>query len=154
MSASLLARTALALCFATSLAACGETGGGLAPGLVAGMNAPGATLDRGAAFDLLNQYRATTGAGALTDDANLDAEALTLAQQYAASGTAPKLPPDATGLRVSAGYANFADTFSGWRNNPSDAAVLADAKAHKAGLASFYSPNSGYGVYWVLLVAG
>jgi uncharacterized protein YkwD len=118
------------------------------------MDSPSATLDRGAAIDILNQYRASTGAGPLADDAALDAEAQALAQQYATSGTAPKLPADATGLRVSAGYSTFAETFSGWRNSPADAAVLANPGARRMGLASFYSANSSYGVYWVLLLAG
>ena len=147
-------RAAAALGLAASLAACGETGGGLAPGLVVAMDSPTAVLDRGAALGILNQYRATTGAGALTDDAALDAEAQSLAQQYASSGTAPKLPSDAGGIRVSAGYSTFAETFSGWRNSPADAAVLANPAARRAGIASFYSANSAYGVYWVLLLAG
>jgi hypothetical protein len=149
-----LTRAVLCLALASGLAACGETAGGLAPGLVASMEAPGANLDRPAAFGLLNQYRGTAGAPALSDDAALDATAQSLAQRYAATGTAPSLPPGVTAMRVSAGYANFADTFSGWRNSPPDAAVLASRTASRAGLAAVYDPRSTYGVYWVLLLAG
>jgi uncharacterized protein YkwD len=56
-------------------------------------------------------------------------------------------------MRVSAGYANFAETFSGWRNSPADAAAIADASATKAGLGVAYDANSTYGVYWVLVLA-
>lgn len=149
-----LARAVLGAGLAIALAACGETAGGLAPGLVASMATPGAALDRASALDLLNQYRGTTGAGALADDASLDAVALTLARQYAATGAAPKLPPGAAAIRVSAGYGNFAETFSGWRNSPPDAAVLASPGARRAGLAAVYDATSTYGVYWVLLLAG
>jgi uncharacterized protein YkwD len=149
---SLLARLAGATALALMLAACGETGGALAPGLVASMASPNAQLDRGAAFNLLNQYRSVVGVGPLTDDPALDSIAQNLAQTYAATGTAPKLPTAAIAIRASAGYTDFAETFSGWRNSPPDAAVLATAGATRAGLAEFYAPNSAYGVYWVLLL--
>ncbi len=121
---SMLARLAGATALAVMLAACGETAGGLAPGLVATMDSPGATLDRGSAFGVLNQYRGTVGAGPLADDPALDTTAQNLAQTYASTGTAPQLPTGAVALRASAGYNDFAETFSGWRNSPSDAAVL------------------------------
>jgi hypothetical protein len=144
-----------ALLLAGALAACGEmAGGGIAPGLVARMDTPGAALDRAGAIGLVNQYRATVGAGPLAEDTSLDATAQSLARQYAATGNAPKLPPGATAIRVSAGYADFAETFSGWRNSPADAAVLATAGAGKAGIASLYDANSTYGIYWVLVLAG
>jgi hypothetical protein len=149
-------RVAAALTLAALLAACAETdsGGGLAPGLVASMDAPGASLDRPTAFGVLNQYRSTTGAGPLADDPSLDATAQNLAKTYSTSDKAPALPAGVTGLRASAGYANFAETFSGWRNTPGDAAVLAATGARRAGLAAVYDANSTYGVYWILVLAG
>ena len=149
---SMLARLAGATALAVMLAACGETAGGLAPGLVATMDSPGATLDRGSAFGVLNQYRGTVGAGPLADDPALDTTAQNLAQTYASTGTAPQLPTGAVALRASAGYNDFAETFSGWRNSPSDAAVLTMSGATKAGLAEVYDANSAYGVYWILLL--
>lgn len=116
------------------------------------MDQPGATLDRAAALGILNAYRSTTGAAALTGDAGLDATAQSLAAEYARSGTPPALPAGAIGLRISAGYANFAETFSGWRNSPADAAAIADATARRAGLGVAYEANSEYGVYWVLVL--
>jgi hypothetical protein len=151
---SACARSFAALLIGVAVASCGEEAGGLAPGLVAQMDAPGANLDRASAIGIVNQYRATVGAKALTDDTSLDATAQSLASQYASTGTAPKLPPGATAIRVSAGYNTFAETFSGWRNSPADASALATATATRAGIATIYDPKSTYGIYWVLVLAG
>jgi uncharacterized protein YkwD len=148
----MLARFAGATALAVLLTACGETTSGLAPGLTATMDTPGAALDRGAAFGVLNQYRGTVGVGPLTDDPALDTMAQNLAQSYAATGTSPQLPTGAVAIRGSAGYKDFAETFSGWRNSPPDSAVLTMAGATRAGLAEFYDANSAYGVYWILLL--
>jgi len=129
-------------------------GGGLPAGLTATMDSPGASLDRPTALAVVNQYRSTTGAPPLTGDASLDAEAQTLAAAYAKTGKAPALPAGLVGIRASAGYNTFAETFSGWRNSPADAAVLGAARARRAGLAVAYDPGSSYGVYWILLLAG
>lgn len=153
-------RVAMTLAFAAfvpALAACdlmggGSGGGALSPGLTASMATPGASLDRGTALGMINQYRGTVGASALGEDPNLDAQAQTLATAYSKTGKAPSMPSGVTGLRASAGYSNFAETFSGWRNSPADAAVLGDQKATRAGLASVYDPNSTYGVYWILVL--
>ena len=146
-------RLAVAAGLVAVLAGCGEmVGGGMAPGLVASMDTPGATLDRASSLSMINQFRGTTGAGALSDDPALDAQAQSLAQAYAKSDKAPALPPGASGIRASAGYANFAETFSGWRNSPADAAVLGDTKSRRAGLAAVYDAHSTYGVYWILVL--
>ncbi|HTJ57197.1 MAG TPA: CAP domain-containing protein [Devosiaceae bacterium] len=141
---------------APALAGCdmfGTSGGGeLSPGLTASMSSPGASLDRATALDLINQYRGTVGASALTDDPSLDAQAQSLAATYAKNDKAPTAPSGIVGLRASAGYANFAETFSGWRNSPADAAVLASAQGTRAGIATVYDPNSTYGVYWILVL--
>ena len=71
---------------------------------------------------------------------------------YAQSGKAPALPAGAVALRVSAGYATFAETFSGWRNSPPDAAAIATKAAARAGLGVTYDADSTYGVYWVLVL--
>ena len=117
------------------------------------MDQPGASLNRAEALSIVNHYRATVGAGALRADASLDATAQALAQQYASSGTSPQTPAGAVKIAVSAGYPNFAETFSGWRNSPADAAILADRSATpRRASASVYDANSTYGVYWVLLL--
>ena len=139
-----------ALAAGLTLVACSMGGGGggstaiaLAPGLSARMDQPGATLDRVQAISMINAYRATTGMGALTPDAALDGTAQALADQYAQTGTPPKTPQGLAVMKLSAGYATFAETFSGWRNNGADS---------KAGVAVAFNPSSSYGVYWVLVL--
>lgn len=148
----------LAACglLAAALAGCSIGGSGsagaLAPGLSARMDQPGANLDRAAALGLVNAYRTSLGAQGVAGDAGLDTTAQALAAQYAATGTAPKLPSGAVAIRISAGYANFAETFSGWRNSAADAAVLATPQASKGGIGVAFNGASTYGTYWVLLL--
>lgn len=149
-----------ALLFATllvagALAACSPGGAtiGLVPGLTAPVDRPGAQMDKTAALDIVNQFRATRGASPLSRDSELDAQAQTVAQAYAQTGTPPALPQGVQAMRLSAGYLNFADTFSGWRSSPADADALAMGAARRAGLAVVYDPNSAYGAHWVLLLA-
>ena len=162
MPALRFARPALlplvALAAGLTLAACSMGGGGgatssiaLAPGLSARMDQPGASLDRAQAISIINAYRATQGIAPLTPDAGLDGTAQVLANQYAQTGTPPKTPQDLRGMKLSAGYATFAETFSGWRNNPADAAGL-KTTATKAGVAMAYNGTSSYGVHWVLVL--
>lgn len=145
-------RLLVALLGLAVLAACSTGGGGLSPGLSARMDQPGASLNRAEALAIVNQYRATVGVAPLRGDAGLDAQAQGLAAQYAATGTSPRTPAGAVWIAVSAGYANFAETFSGWRNSPPDAAILSERGATRAGVAAVYDANSTYGVYWVLLL--
>jgi len=147
-----------AAALAALLAACSAFSGGGAPaalpaGLSARMDQPGASLDKAQALGLINSYRASVGAGALAADASLDAQAQELANQYAQTGTAPRPPQGVAAMRSSAGYATFAETFSGWRNSSPDAAALATAGARRAGIAVAANPTSAYGVHWVLLLA-
>src|SRR5579862_4606295 len=102
------------------LAACSTGGGGLSPGLAQRMDAQGAQLDRATAVSVVNQYRASVGAGALTEDAGLDATADQLVAQYSKGTTQPPKPAGVLDIRYSAGYFTFAETFSGWRNSPTD----------------------------------
>jgi hypothetical protein len=142
---------------ALALAGCMGFGGGGSPGalpvgLTARMDVPGASLDRIESVHIINQYRAANGAAPLISDSGLDGTAQLLANQYAATGTQPKQPGGTVAIRYSAGYPNFAETFSGWRNSPADAAVLAHGTAKRAGVAVAHNPTSGYGVYWVLVL--
>lgn len=136
---------------ALTLAAC-SNGGGLAPGLTARMDAPGARLDKGEAINIINQFRTSKNTAPLSLTANLNDLAQALAQKYAQTGTAPKLPKQAVAMRVSAGYVNFAETFSGWRSTKANASALVEESYKKAGLGVAYSASSTYGVYWVLLL--
>ena len=145
-----------ALAATITLAACSMGGSGasipLAPGLSARMDQPGASLDRVQALAMINAYRATNGLPALTADAGLDGTAQALADQYARTGTPPSTPQNLAGMKLSAGYASFAETFSGWRNNPADAAGMTTS-ATTAGIAVSFNPSSTYGTYWVLVLA-
>ncbi len=148
---------ALALPLALALAACSPaaTGGGgmmMHAALTTALDRPGASFDRAQGLSLVNAYRSTVGAVLVADDAALTATAQQLANAYAASGNPPPAPAGSAGMRLSAGYVTFADAFSGWRNSPPDAAVLATRTATRAGLAFAYNPASSYGVYWVLLL--
>jgi uncharacterized protein YkwD len=148
---SLAAVTAALAISACSMGGSASTGIALAPGLSARMDQPGASLDRAQAIAIINAYRATNGLPALTPDAGLDGTAQALATQYAQTGTPPKTPQDLVVMKLSAGYATFAETFSGWRNNPADAAGL-KANATKAGVAVAFNGTSSYGVHWVLVL--
>ena len=147
-----------ALAVTIAISACsmggGSTGGGiaLAPGLSARMDQPGASLDRAQAIDMINAYRATQGRPALTPDAGLDGTAQALADQYARTGTPPTTPQELSGMKLSAGYSSFAETFSGWRNNPADAAGML-TNATRAGIAVNFNGTSTYGTHWVLVLA-
>jgi hypothetical protein len=154
IATKLIAAAAAALALAL-LAGCtggGGGGGALSGGLTARMDQPGASLNRGEALGIINHYRATLGVGALVNDSGLDATAQQLATDYARTGRLPKVPAGAVALRVSAGYANFAETFSGWRNSPPDAQALATRTARAAGIGVHYDASSSYGIYWVLLL--
>lgn len=144
-----------AMLAAMTIAACSMGGASapaaLSPGLSARMDQPGASLDQAQAIAIINAYRATNGLPALAPDAALDGTAQALANQYAQTGTPPAAPQGLTVMKLSAGYATFAETFSGWRNSPADAAGLR-ATASKAGVAMAYSPASSYGVHWVLVL--
>lgn len=150
---AILPRLLLTGLLALTIAGCSMGGGGgLAPGLTARMDNPGASIDRVEALNLINHFRTSTGGSMLVADAGLDTTAQNLAAQYAQSGTPPKKPAGSTAIRFSAGYYDFAETFSGWRNSPADAAVLKQS-ATRAGLGAVYDANSSYGVYWVLILA-
>ncbi|MCS6761403.1 MAG: CAP domain-containing protein [Candidatus Devosia symbiotica] len=151
---ALLPITALAATMVVSACSMGGTSAGiaLAPGLAARMNQPGASLDRAQAIAMINAYRSTQGQPALTTDAGLDGTAQILADQYARTGTPPVTPQELAGMKLSAGYSSFAETFSGWRNNPADAAGLT-ISASRAGIAVSYNGTSTYGTHWVLVLA-
>ena len=148
--AALLAATTIAACSMGGMAV-NTSATALSPGLSARMDQPGATLNRAEAIGIINAYRATNGLPALASDAALDGTAQALANEYAQTGTPPKTPQGLAVMKLSAGYATFAETFSGWRNNPADAAGLR-ANATKAGVAVMFNPTSSYGIHWVLVL--
>ena len=153
-----LPKLAIALAAALALAGCSSFGGGggsasptaLAPGLSARMDQPNAVLDGQQAINLINAYRATNNQPALVFDPGLTGTAQALANQYAQTNVAPSRPQGLAQMKLSAGYSTFANTFSGWRNNPADAVALL-TPASRAGVAVAFNPASSYGIYWVLV---
>lgn len=148
---ALLAATTMAACSMGGMAGGASSATALSQGLSARMDQPGATLNRAEAIGLINAYRATNGLQALISDTALDGTAQALANQYAQTGTPPQSPQGLTAMKLSAGYATFAETFSGWRNSAADAAGLR-ANATKAGVAVAFNPTSNYGIHWVLVL--
>ncbi|KQN72821.1 CAP domain-containing protein [Devosia sp. BK] len=152
LGSAVAATMAIAGCSMMGMGGGASSPAGLSAGLTASMDQPGARLDKAQAIALINSYRATVGAPALVADASLDGTAQALANQYAQTNTAPATPQGMSVMKLSAGYSTFANTFSGWRNSPADAAGLA-ARGSKAGIGVAYSAASSYGVHWVLLIA-
>ncbi len=142
---------AFVLLLVPALAACGPTIG-LAPGLTARMDAPGAKLDTMAALGLINQLRHAHDAPALVIDPELVAKADEAAKAYSASAKSPARPDGADAILTSAGYVTIAETFSGWRGSAKDTAALSDPKMKRVGLAMVWSGSSEFGSYWVLLL--
>src|SRR5215203_3675173 len=101
-----IARFAAPVVMMLGLAACGG-GQMLSSGLTARMDAPGAQLNRAEALSIVNHYRATVGAGALTEDSALDATAQQFAASYAKTGRQSPKPDGTIEVRYSAGYATF-----------------------------------------------
>jgi len=130
-----------------------STGGGLSSGLTARMDQSGAQLNTGEALGIINHYRSTVGAAALVEDPALSAVAATMAANYAKTGRQAPKPEGTLEIRYSAGYATFAETFSGWRNSGQQSEAMSGKTATRAGLAVVYEENSPYGVYWVVIVA-
>jgi uncharacterized protein YkwD len=145
-----LARLAFAALVAVTLAACSSTR--LSDGLTQRMDSGTAQLNKAEAIGIINSYRATVGVGPLVEDPSLTAMADTAARNYAKTGRQATKPEGTSEIRYSAGYATFAETFSGWRNSGQQSLVMSGSSVTRAGIAVVYEENSPYGVYWVVIV--
>ncbi|MCF6343272.1 MAG: CAP domain-containing protein [Devosiaceae bacterium] len=145
-------RLLIVTAFLVFLGACSPTIP-LSPGLSDRMDVAGAQLNRSDSIAIINHLRTTKGVARLSLDADLNEKAQKLANQYAATGVSPKKPKGIAQIRTSAGYVNFAQTFSGWRNEKVSEKVLIDANYSRAGIGVAYVANSKSGTYWVLLLA-
>ncbi|MGJ8528912.1 CAP domain-containing protein [Maritalea sp.] len=139
------------------LAGCVAATSPLPVGLTASMAKPGAQLDRQEAIGLINQYRAANNLPSLTLTPDLNNVATMSSALYAKdgnnNGAAALIAQKSNASALfSAGYSNFAETFSGWRSSSRDAKTLLTPKAKQAGLAVNYSQNSNFGTHWVLVV--
>lgn len=134
-----------------------------APSFYASMANASAAVDAAMARDMIGAYRRNNGLGLLTLDPNLQAAAQAEANAMAAadkpsSAESFKGRLAATGfvapaVNLSAGYHTLAEAFSGWRESPQHNRVLLDPRANRIGIATAYTPNSKYKVYWALVVA-
>ncbi|NVK34142.1 MAG: CAP domain-containing protein [Rhodobacteraceae bacterium] len=157
-------------------------GGGLLSGLVAcvpepqqplfyeSMARPDAVVDQATAAQMISQYRANEGAGAIRPDRDLFKIALQQSEAMARGGSvkaslakdmrlAKRMasigePETYAVENVSGGYRTLAEAFSGWRDSPKHKAVMLDPKAQRFGLATAYSPGAKHRVFWTLVMAG
>ncbi|WP_457089289.1 CAP domain-containing protein [Microvirga sp. P5_D2] len=133
------------------------------PSFYASMARSGAVVDAAMARDMIGAYRRNNGLGPLTIDPDLQALAEAEAQAMASadrpsSADAVKARLSSAGFtapaaNLSAGYHTLAEAFSGWRESPQHNRVLLDRSATRIGIATAYTPNSKYKVYWALVVA-
>ncbi len=135
-----------------SLAACTSATIPLDESLTARMDSPNAQLDRTKSLSIINHLRATKSNAPLSINAALNSQANEMAAKYALSGKRPKKPNNIGAMQISAGYANFANTFSGWRSNKASTNSLTNKDFSNAGIGVAYNANSTHGVYWVLLL--
>ena len=117
------------------------------------MDSGTAQLNTADAIGIINHYRATVGVGPLVEDPALSAQAKLIAANYAKTGRQAAKPEGTSEIRYSAGYATFAETFSGWRNSSQQSLVMSGKTVTRAGIAVVYEEASPYGVYWVVIVA-
>lgn len=160
-----MTRIPLLAIIATAFAACSPPmpRASLTPSFYLPMTQADATVDAGMARDMISAYRHNKGLGPLTVDPDLQAAALTEARAMAAadkpsSADAVKSRLGASGFKapaanLSAGYYTLAEAFSGWRESPQHDRVLLDPNATRIGIATAYTPNSKYKVYWAMVVA-
>jgi uncharacterized protein YkwD len=133
------------------------------PSFYVSMAKADAAVDAAMARDMISAYRGNKGLGPLRLDPALQAAAQAEADAMAAadkpsSADAFKSRLAASGLRapaanLSAGYHTLAEAFSGWRESAQHNRVLLDSQATRIGIATAYTPNSKYKVYWALVVA-
>lgn len=122
-----------------------------------------AEVDALMARDMISAYRGNNGLRPLTLDPDLQAAAQAEADAMAkadkpSSAEAFKARLASAGFagpaaNLSAGYHTLAEAFSGWRESPQHNRVLLDARATRIGIATAYTPNSKYKVYWAMAVA-
>lgn len=131
--------------------------------------APGATLDRATARDMINAHRANHDVQPVVLSDRLNELADTYARNLAdAARRGEEMRPD-RGIRarvaeagyqqdeigeaISAGYHSVADAFSGWRDSPRHSDVMLMASAREMGVAAVHVPGTRHRIYWVLIMA-
>jgi uncharacterized protein YkwD len=131
------------------------------------MAAAGAEVDAKAAASMISGYRRNNGLGVVT----LDPHLMRMAQEQArAMASKNRFEHDAAGVfaqrikhsgydakiaveNIGAGYHTLAEAFSGWRDSPPHRANMLHSGVTKMGIATAYSANSKYKVFWALVLA-
>jgi uncharacterized protein YkwD len=140
----------------------------LSPSFYADLAAPGATLDRAAARDMINAYRANHDVQPVSVSDRLTELAEAHARELAAAaGRGEEMRPDRNlrarvaeagyqpdeiGEAISAGYHSIADAFSGWRDSSRHSDVMLMASAREMGIAAVHVPGTRHRIYWVLIM--
>lgn len=137
-----------------------------APAFYQNLDNAGARVDAIAARDIISVYRVNHGLAAVAVDPQLQREAETQAAAMARANAASPgirgslksrlaaagLPRAAAAENVSAGYRTLAEAFSGWRQSPPHDANMLNPKMRKIGIATVWSPDSKYRVFWALVL--
>jgi uncharacterized protein YkwD len=137
------------------------------PSFYLSMAAADAKVDAKAAASMISGYRHNNGLGIVT----LDDTLMRMAEEQArAMASKNKFEHDAVSPfaqrvkrsgydalvaveNIGAGYHTLAEAFSGWRDSPPHRANMLHSGVTKMGIASAYSPNSKYKVFWALILA-
>jgi uncharacterized protein YkwD len=137
------------------------------PSFYHSMAAAGAEVDAKVAASMISGYRRNNGLGAVT----LDEHLMRMAQEQArAMASKNRFEHDAAGPfnqrvqrsgydakvaveNIGAGYHTLAEAFSGWRDSPPHRANMLHNGVTKMGIATAFSANSKYKVFWALILA-
>ena len=130
--------------------------------------APGATLDRQAAADMVSELRRGRGLAPVALDPALNRMAEEQAQamarsdklSHAASAGPLKQRIARSGYRnggmwenIGAGHDTLADAFTGWRSSPPHLKNMLQPNAQRMGIAVARAPGSRFEVFWALVLA-
>ncbi len=157
-----------ALAAAALLAACARTPTSRepTPPFYDRLDISGRPVDPASSLSMINQYRTNKGLAPLVWDAGLARIAQAQSNDMARidrvhSTEEAQLPSQFAGAGIaygsflanfSAGYRTFAEAFSGWRESKVHEATMLSPRASRVGLATAYSPNSKYKIFWTLVV--
>ena len=138
------------------------------PAFYTDLGREGVVLDTESASHLINSYRRGQGLSLVTVDPQLNAIAQAMADVMVSKNSTglsetemadvrerlarAGYDPDSLGDNTSAGYRRMAEAFSGWRASPPHDAVMSQADATHMGIATAYTANSRFRVFWALVM--
>ncbi|MFD0986020.1 CAP domain-containing protein [Methyloligella solikamskensis] len=126
-------------------------------------------LDPAQARDAINVYRKAKGLKPLAVSAKLNKAAMVQAEDIAKRGRLDHNGSDGstagdrvkragydsalTAENIAAGQRSFEEVFQGWKKSPAHNRNLLLADAKDMGIAVAFAPNSGFKVFWALVLA-